>query len=73
MIRGPEFRLVARKSGRSESGEARYARQHSTRQDPILATIHPAGDEADQNKIAPRENSPNSQRSVMASVDYHEL
>ena len=36
MSRGPEFRLVARNSGRSESGEARYARnQHSTRQDPI--------------------------------------
>src|SRR5436190_5989748 len=35
-IRGPEFRLVARKSGRSESGEARNAEnQHSTRQDPI--------------------------------------
>src|SRR5216117_3337714 len=36
MIRGPEFRLVARKSGRSESGVARNAKnQHSTRQDPI--------------------------------------
>jgi hypothetical protein len=36
MSRGPEFRLVARNSGRSESEEARYARnQHSTRQDPI--------------------------------------
>ena len=36
MIRGTEYRLVARNSGRSESGQARYARnQHSTRQDPI--------------------------------------
>src|SRR6478752_5343392 len=36
MSRGPEFRLVARNSGRSESGEARYSRnQHSTRQDPM--------------------------------------
>ena len=35
MCRGPEFRLVARNSGRSESEEARYARnQHSTWQDP---------------------------------------
>src|SRR3981189_122380 len=34
--RGPEFRLVARKSGTSESGKARNAdNQHSTRQDPI--------------------------------------
>src|SRR5256885_12066184 len=34
--RGPKFRLVARKSGTSESGEARNAEnQHSTRQDSI--------------------------------------
>ena len=36
MIRGTEYRLVARNSGRSESGQTRYARnQHSTRQDPM--------------------------------------
>jgi hypothetical protein len=50
MIRGPEFRLVARKSGRSESGEARYTRnQHSTRQDPIHKYTS-CGGRADQTK-----------------------